>query len=377
MGRNEILDKIKGLAILLVVLGHCCLPHIATQFIYSFHMPVFFLVAGYLFKSSASESLVGMRDFVARRIKRLYVPFAFWCVVLILLHNCMVHVGLYSSSADFIDEMVGKSWESSTTQLIKDGVCDVWTPKYVLRKVALALLFLSNPGVGFDGTFWFLKVLFFASLFYCIVDYVFKKCRVHPIYGQSALIVALLVACRFVSIPWSHAFLGGVPLESYAFYHIGVMLRHFGIEDNKAVRNISPLFSLIALFVAILAFNAFVPQDGYFSYAIHRGITALMGLGFLTSFAALSKGCMGWILVYLGKRTQPIMIFHFAAFRVVTLAGMLIGVNEEGGLAAFPIGYEGFGFTVLYFLAGVGIPLVVYEGCSKVLRVMPIVMKRS
>lgn len=336
MGRNEILDKIKGLAILLVVLGHCCLPHIATQFIYSFHMPVFFLVAGYLFKSSASESLVGMRDFVARRIKRLYVPFAFWCVVLILLHNCMVHVGLYSSSADFIDQMVGKSWESSTTQLIKDGVCDVWTPKYVLRKVALALLFLSNPGVGFDGTFWFLKVLFFASLFYCIVDYVFKKCRVHPIYGQSALIVALLVACRFVSIPWSHAFLGGVPLESYAFYHIGVMVRHFGVEENKAVRNISPLFSLIALFATILAFNAFVPHDGYFSYAIHRGITALMGLGFLTSVAVLSKGGMGQVFVYLGKRTQPIMIFHFAAFRVVTLVGMLIGVNGGGGACRFP-----------------------------------------
>ncbi len=73
---------------------------------------------------------------------------------------------------------------------------------------------------------------------------------------------------------------------------------------------------------------------------------------------------MGQVLVYLGKRTQPIMIFHFAAFRVVTLIGIAIGIGN-GSLAAFPIGYEGGGFAVVYIFAGIALPLLVNKAYSQ------------
>ncbi len=43
--RNTKIDVIKGMAIILVVLGHCGFP--ATNFIYLFHMAVFFIASGY------------------------------------------------------------------------------------------------------------------------------------------------------------------------------------------------------------------------------------------------------------------------------------------------------------------------------------------
>ena len=76
------IDNIKAFLILLVVLGHCIQDSgldddsLLYRFIYSFHIPLFFAVSGY----------VSQRDFtpwnaVGRRVVQLLVPFAAWAVV--------------------------------------------------------------------------------------------------------------------------------------------------------------------------------------------------------------------------------------------------------------------------------------------------------
>lgn len=53
--RLEYIDKLRGFAIFLVVLGHIYLPytdeggrHPIAEMIYSFHMQLFFFISGYL-----------------------------------------------------------------------------------------------------------------------------------------------------------------------------------------------------------------------------------------------------------------------------------------------------------------------------------------
>ena len=76
------IDNLKAFLILLVVLGHCIQDSglgddsLLYRFIYSFHMPLFFAVSGY----------VSQRDFtpwsaVGRRAVQLLVPYAAWAVV--------------------------------------------------------------------------------------------------------------------------------------------------------------------------------------------------------------------------------------------------------------------------------------------------------
>ena len=76
------IDNIKAFLILLVVLGHCIQDSgldddsLLYRFIYSFHIPLFFAVSGY----------VSQRDFtpwsaVGRRAVQLLVPYAAWAVV--------------------------------------------------------------------------------------------------------------------------------------------------------------------------------------------------------------------------------------------------------------------------------------------------------
>ena len=73
--RNSDLDILKGIGIVLVILGHQYLP--IGHFIYSFHMPLFFLISGYLYyKKEIKESLV--KDF-----RRLIIPYFIGCVFVV------------------------------------------------------------------------------------------------------------------------------------------------------------------------------------------------------------------------------------------------------------------------------------------------------
>ncbi len=67
--RNQYVDSLKGLCIFLVIFGHCLQygsgavflsdgeywENLGMKFIYSFHMPLFMAISGYLFAFSLSK----------------------------------------------------------------------------------------------------------------------------------------------------------------------------------------------------------------------------------------------------------------------------------------------------------------------------------
>lgn len=85
--RREDLDRVKGLAILLVVFGHIVArqdpAHVhwyepVRRAIYAFHMPLFFYLSGYVtwLTGQAKVPPAAWPDLVRRRAKRLLIPFA-------------------------------------------------------------------------------------------------------------------------------------------------------------------------------------------------------------------------------------------------------------------------------------------------------------
>lgn len=70
------LDSIKGVLIVLVIIGHAiqfCMPdceqNFCFRFIYSFHMPLFFFVSGYLANRGCYNSSV-----IGKRVYQLLIP---------------------------------------------------------------------------------------------------------------------------------------------------------------------------------------------------------------------------------------------------------------------------------------------------------------
>ena len=83
--RNENIDIIKGIGIILMVCGHADAPF--THFIYLFHMQ-FFIASGYCFKEKFTEFLE-VKKFVIRRFK-VYGFLCFMDVEFSILNNFLL-----------------------------------------------------------------------------------------------------------------------------------------------------------------------------------------------------------------------------------------------------------------------------------------------
>lgn len=69
--RIEYLDVAKGVGIILVVWAHASGPF--SNYINQFHMPLFFLISGFLYNSRLS-----VIEYVKNKVIHLYIPFVFW-----------------------------------------------------------------------------------------------------------------------------------------------------------------------------------------------------------------------------------------------------------------------------------------------------------
>lgn len=85
--RLDYIDKLRGFAILLVVLGHLYLPytkegalHPVAEMIYSFHMPLFFFISGYLCEITHKIDRNGSIAFIKKKSVALIVPYLFWLI---------------------------------------------------------------------------------------------------------------------------------------------------------------------------------------------------------------------------------------------------------------------------------------------------------
>lgn len=78
--RNKWLDIAKGITIILMVVGHSSIPERASNFIYAFHMPLFFIASGWC----TNWDKDGLILFIRRKSKSLLIPFVIYsCIVLI------------------------------------------------------------------------------------------------------------------------------------------------------------------------------------------------------------------------------------------------------------------------------------------------------
>ncbi|MBO4713005.1 MAG: acyltransferase family protein [Fibrobacter sp.] len=79
--RDETFDVLKGIAIILMIVGHCEIGPL-RPFIFSFHMPLFFFVAGYFLKVRS------LRDEFRLSVRRLILPYAFTALCICIIAVC-------------------------------------------------------------------------------------------------------------------------------------------------------------------------------------------------------------------------------------------------------------------------------------------------
>lgn len=74
--RLDYVDIAKFMGISLVIFGHMKMPDYVLQWIYAFHMPLFFVLSGYTYRVQKLN-----KEFFVKKIKTIYVPFLLFALI--------------------------------------------------------------------------------------------------------------------------------------------------------------------------------------------------------------------------------------------------------------------------------------------------------
>jgi len=257
------IDVLKGTGIILVVVGHVYLNRAVRDWLYSFHMPLFFLAAGWVYKEKPI-----LTD-IKRRIQTIVVPY-FSFGLLVLLYWQVIERRFRDSDMSFTESLIG-------------------------------LFSGSYNNLDFNVHLWFLPCFFVTVVLFNILVNLGSR--------KTAYIVSALMSLIYVILPMPELLWGFNRVFKYiGFYAVGVSLagRKTKIADRKIGTGVTAVVLLTVNFILSL-------------YNLTTGImwfvTALIGVAaviLVSQFINENR-----ILQYFGRISLIVLCIHGPVYRVV------------------------------------------------------------
>lgn len=282
--RIEWIDALKGFGICCVIIGHMTMPKIVSRFVYSFHMPLFFAISGFLYKGNLSIR------WVLKKVDSLLVMFYVWSLIgfgiLYIIGRCEPVLGLkavlsgnglvvtWFLSCLFVVEIVGSCLLS---------IKPVWRSVHlsVAVIVGIATLGYCFPMLGLRSVFK--SNTFFSALTFWLIGYRLK--------GHCTRFWELAVAFVFASLFWvqrvdmnSARFGNGVLFYGTALGFI-LLLFHFFAKFNVSF---SPLMFIGQRSLEFMCLHGLISMSLHFLFsqfnvAIPVLVAKLMNIGLLVA----------------------------------------------------------------------------------------------
>lgn len=357
MNRNTVISIAKGLAIILMVIAHAEAPGWLCRFIFEFHMPLFFITAGYFF---SLKYLNDEATFVKKRVKGLYIPFVKWSVFFLLIHNLMFKI-------DILNEMYGNEM---------GGV----THPYSWHQMQQNLWTIFTSMAGYDaflcGAFWFFRGLFVASILYLIIYKVLDSTVSSVRYKKAIpylICVIMLLLCGWKTYEGLRVLTliqGGYrDMMGCFFFGCGFIFRQYAKSYQSAIKRYYAIFWTTIVFgVVVYLFSHYLTANmnwrSTYTQFLSLPVPAILGFLMMYNISMLLDKKDNWLkrfLVYTGDHTLNIFIFHIVAYKVVSLIKIWyysLDIRQIGCHMVIHHNSQHDAFWVLYTIAGVGLPLL-------------------
>ena len=257
------LDVLKGIGIILVAIGHIYSNRTVFNWLYSFHMPLFFLAAGWVYKEKPV-----LTD-IKRRIQTIVVPY-FSFGLLVLLYWQVIERRFRDSDMSFMDSLLG----------LFSGCYD---------------------NLDFNVHLWFLPCFFVTvALFNILVNLGGRK---------FAYIAVVLMSLVYVVLPMPELPWGFNRVFKYiGFYAVGFF--GAGRETKIVDRNVGTG----AIAVILLALNFFLALHNL-TTGIMWFVTAMIGVSSIILISQLINE--NRILQYFGRISLIVLCIHGPVYRIV------------------------------------------------------------
>ncbi len=325
--RSQWLDACKGLGIALIFLGHIgsvAVPSTFYEVIYSFHVPLFFFVAGLTLKPTRDAPAV----FVAQKAHSLLRPYLVYALLGFLFYLCGYTAG---------------KWMGLTIEQFSHGL---WPPFFGVFYGSLGDGHLVNTPL------WFLPALFFALLLAYGLN---RTGWPEPVRLVAALALAALGvwAADWVKLPFS--------LSCAA---VGLVFVQCGFWCGVArLEALSPTQLWVGLAIA-LAVTALSPLNGFVTLAnMQLGQPLLYALFALSGTAVSVLLCQllsarAHPLAWLGRYSLPILLIHML---VIKSAKVLLAVALGRSIGAVEQSTALFGVVLLLSALGTAFAVLLME----------------
>jgi fucose 4-O-acetylase-like acetyltransferase len=175
------IDITKGIGIILVILGHNNFNQFLLSLIFSFHMPMFFFINGYLFHYVKYKKDV--RRFIHKKFIRLVVPYFITNIFFLCTYTLLYFFKLYPA-------FNGNSPIENLIGIFYGNGAPLNPPNMFTNQVNI-------PS-------WFLLGLFCASLLLYIIAYSHEKYGLPFSVFLSFLIILFgIKISKYIFLPWS------------------------------------------------------------------------------------------------------------------------------------------------------------------------------
>ena len=346
---NTTLSICKAVAIILMCAGHAEGPTLLVTFIYLFHMPLFFIAAGYFFDK---KYLQDPWTFCKKRFKGLYVPFVKWSVFFLVLHNLFFKIGL-------MNEQYG-NWAG--------GVTHPYTWHQFWQRLVNIIFSMGGYDEFLAGAFWFFRGLLVASIAFLVL-YLLLYNRHKWLNHDTVPVVIAVLAFGFSWFKVAEH-LSIVTLVQGGIRDCwGVMFFSLGVLYRRHESRIREHWALTLLYAAILVFGAYQGWQGMalkvqlytvFTLPVTGAIGFLM-VHHLASWLDRHDGIVKRFMVYCGNNTLYIFVFHIISFKLVSAIKIMYYGLDWGQIGCHMVIHENSTtdpFWVLYTIVGTALPLL-------------------
>ena len=340
---------LKAIAIICVVLSHAGISGWLFNFVFIFHVPIFFICAGYFFKT---KYLTDERTYIVHRFKGLYLPFVRWSLFFLLIHNVLFPLGILS-------ETYGNAG---------GGVTHPYTWQQFSQHAWSIVSNMSGYDQFLCGAFWFFRALLLASIGFLLMFKLLNRSAQLRDYKHTAWGVLFIT---FLLITWkttTHLNLTGVAQGGYrelmgmAFMTAGFLLKQYEVCDKLNWK--TALTSGTILLLASCFFPSSMVWNPNFTQFISLPLPALAAFVMFTYISAWIDRHPGLIkrtFAYIGEHTLYIFAFHLVAFKVVSALKVWfydLPWEAVGGHPVVITPANNWIWVILYLAAGVILPLL-------------------
>ncbi|MGG3623525.1 acyltransferase family protein [Bacillus gobiensis] len=278
--RIEWIDAAKGIGIILVVAGHVPTTDPIKQFIYSFHMPLFFFLSGLVFKSKD----LGLKSFIQKKARSLLFPYVCFAIITYLFWFTVERHLPFSSDSDV----------------------DPFTPF-----MGIFLSIEDNHMMTYNPAVWFLTALFLVELAFFLYTKLTKG-RFVVLFAALCGAIGYYGSLRLEgSLPWNV----DVVFTAIAFYAFGYAMKNH-LAQHKPKRTLITCVLLFIVTAYVESYNIRVDMRGNdYGNGLVFYLASLLGIAGTIYLSHKLKRVA--FLTYLGRNSIVILLLQFVAIPIV------------------------------------------------------------